>query len=92
MEPIAETIKNKKIVVNKKPHRKGNPFYGIALDLQRKLDLPLPMCFRLLKKHTPQELAPLVSWWKDYPFKKDNNIGLLYWKLKQLHPEKYAKK
>ena len=92
MKPIKEILKTRKTEVNTKPKRKGNPFFGAACLIHEKLDLPLPMCFKLLKKHSPAELAPLVSWWKDYPYKKQNNIGLLYWKLKQLCPEKYVKK
>lgn len=92
MESIYETLKKKKFEINIKPRRKGNPFYGIALDLQRKLDLPLSICFQLFKKHTLKELSILVSWWGDYPFKRKNNIGLLYWKLKELYPGKYTPK
>ena len=94
MEQLREILKNhlEKFVLDDKPRRHGNPLYGIACDLQRNLSLPLSMCFRLLKKHTPQELGSLVSWWKDYPYKRENNIGLLYWKLKSLYPNKYVKK
>jgi len=92
MESIRELLKNKKITLNNKPQHRGNSMYGVAVDLERKLDIPISLCFRLLKKFTPMELSSLTSWWKDYPFKKANNIGLLYWKLKQLYPNKFIKK
>lgn len=88
MESVRDLLKNKALVFNTKPKRKGNPMYGLAVDLERNLDLPIAMCFKLLKKYTPQELSKLTTWWKDYPFKKSNNVGLIYWKLKQLYPNK----
>lgn len=89
MENIGSLLRNKVIVrEEEKPKRKGNPMFGMACSLQEKIGIPLPMCFKLLKKYTPQELSRLVSWWSDYPFKKANNIGLLLWKLKQLYPTK----
>jgi hypothetical protein len=91
MDSLEELLKHRPLPSAQKtlkPKRKGNPFYGLAMDLERNLDLPLPMCFKLLKKYTPKELSALSTWWKDYPFKKQNNIGLLMWKLKQLYPNK----
>ncbi len=91
MENLKEIISKKEFRL-KTSSRKGNPNYGVACELQKKLDIPLSICFRLLKKHTFEELQPLISWWADYLFKRKNNIGLLYWKLKQLYPEKYITK
>jgi len=81
----------KKPIAYGKPSQRGSPLYGLACQLQILLDLPMSLCFRLLKKHSPEELAPLIKWWKAYAGDKENNAGLIFGQLKYLYPEKYVK-
>jgi len=91
MKLILKRQNEKKPIAYGKPSQRGSPLYGLACQLQILLDLPMSLCFRLLKKHSPEELAPLIKWWKDYPGDKENNIGLIIGQLKYLYPEKYVK-
>ncbi len=88
MEQIGLLLKNRKIIVSEKPQRRGNPLYGLAVQLQMDLGISFPMCFKLLKQHDIEILRQLTSWWRDYPFKKTNNYGLLLWKIKKLEEER----
>lgn len=84
MEKISVVIKKKKIKVRKSTtRRRGNPLYGVAMDISREFNISIGMSFKLMKTYGPKKVATVRSWWSDYPFKKKNNIGLLIWKLKQ---------
>lgn len=87
MKKISEIISKRPLKRVIKPARHGNPMYGIALDLQREFGITLPMCFKLLKQYRRETMIAVRTWWKDYPFKRKNNIGLLIWKLKQTENE-----
>lgn len=88
MQTIGSILKDRKIVISKQPQRRGNPLYGLAVQLQMDLGISFPMCFKLLKQYDVELIRQLTSWWRDYPFKKKNNYGLLIWKLKKLEEER----
>lgn len=87
MEAIGSVLSKKKIIRKDISVHRGHRAYGPAVSLQRDLGLPLPVCFRILKAYDLELIRQLLSWWRDYPFKKQNNIGLLFWKLKKLKEE-----
>lgn len=88
MDTIKSVLKDRKIKVSTAPRRRGNPMYGMAIQMQMDLGIKLPMCFKILKQYDFELVKQLVSWWRDYPFKKDNNYGLLIWKLNQLEEDR----